>query len=382
MPATRHPTVPRHGLLLAAVVLLLFCVARPAAAQDDVVDPDAPIERRFLDRLDGHLAHYITMSKITFADLQRATAALDDIVTGRRNFMNVANEEAVNNARGGRQNAALQNGDLGLVTYDLLEEELAQVAFDIRQPLTKGAGDILGPVCSSSGCSIMAVFSRFRRSFFSKAWFEAEQYCQDNDLTMSDIISRINTDEMSMVASVVWPDEHVTFRKIKLRELKGDLKKLNELDPSTVFKPEHQSQGSKRDMTEHNRLMAERETIFRVAGPAVMAAHPELYAMSVAQMKASGYVPADAFAVAAAEVARIDANTDEARAAHAAAIEKVGLYKLRARKEQPAGDDACGASGIAGGDGGCNAAQQRPTQQQQQPQETADYALPVRREEL
>jgi hypothetical protein len=316
-------------------------------------DGDAEVERSFVDRLDGHLAHYITMSKITFSDLQRATAALEDIVSGRRNFMNVANEEAVNNARGGRQNAALQNGDLGLITYDLLEEELAQVAFDIRQPLAKGAGDILGPVCTRSGCSLMAVFSRFRKSFFSQAWFEAENYCKDNDLTMSDIISRLNTDEMSMVASVVWPDEHVTFRKIKIRELKGDLKKLNEVDPSTVFKPEHQWHPARRDLTEHNRLMTQREAIFREAGQAVMEAHPEIYAMSIPQMMASGFIPSEAFRIADEELAKLDAESAEARAAHAAAIEKVNKYKLKAKKGAALHPvDGCSASDTSASCGG------------------------------
>ena len=323
----------------ASLIVVLSLHVSHVSGQGEHVTLDEPdgddelSQRQYIDRLDGHLAHYVTMSKVTLGDMPKAMAALDDIKAGRRNFMNIANEESVSNAKAGRQSAALQNGDLGLITYDLIEEELAEVAFDIRQPLAKSANDLIGPICSKSGCSLIAVFSRYRKSFFSQAWFEAEQFCLDNDMQLSDLVSRLNTDEMVMVASVVWPDEHVTFRKIKIRQLKGDLRKLNQVDPSTVFKPEHL--GGKRDMTEHNKMMKHREAIFRYAGQEVMAAHPEIYAMSLPQMKASGFIQPEAFQKADAE-AQDEARAEEIAIADvAASYEMVDKYKMRPKKHQP-----------------------------------------------
>jgi hypothetical protein len=241
------------------------------------------------ERFNGHLAHYITLSKLTFSNLRLAKAALHDIRNGARTFLDFAKDLSIDNAKTGRQNPALQNGDLGLVTYELLEEELAEVAFDIRYPISKSSNDIIGPVCSASGCSLMAVFSRFRRGFFSEAWWEAEQYCRDHDMQFSELLQRLGTDSMSLVASVIWPHEHVVFKKLKLRQLKSDLKRLNEVDPSTVMQSPNVAP-ARSDLTSHNKLMKRRELIFAQMDPVVLGDHSEIYAMSIVQMVKHGYV--------------------------------------------------------------------------------------------
>lgn len=273
------------------------------------------------ERFNGHLAHYITLSKLTFSNLRYAKAALHDIHSGTRTFLDFAKDLSIGNAKAGRQNPALQNGDLGLVTYDLLEEELAEVAFDIRYPISKSSKDIIGPICSASGCSLMAVFSRFRRGFFSDAWWEAEQYCKDHDMQFSELLQRLGTDSMSLVASVIWPHEHVVFKKLKLRQLKSDLKRLNEVDPSTVFHSPNVP-APRSDLSSHNKLMRRREELFASIDAQVLADHSEIFAMSIAQMVKHGFVSQEL--VDAVEAAALK----EERAAEQAALDDMNEFEL------------------------------------------------------
>lgn len=240
------------------------------------------------ERFNGHLAHYVTMSKITFSNFKTANAALNDIRAGRRTFLEVSKEVSIENARSGNSQPELQNGDLGLITYDLIEEELAEVAFDIRNPIATSSHDILGPVCSPSGCSLMAVFSRYRKSFFSSAWWEANQYCVDHGMKFSELLQNLNTDDMSIVASVIWPHEHVVYKKMKLRQLKADARSLNKIDPSTVLAPPQFA--GKKDLAAHEKLMARRGRVFATIPTHVFETHPEIYAMSFEQMMRHGFL--------------------------------------------------------------------------------------------
>lgn len=283
------------------------------------------------ERFNGHLAHYITLSKLTFSNLRLAKAALHDIRSGTRTFLDFAKDLSIDNARTGRQNPALQNGDLGLVTYELLEEELAEVAFDIRYPISKSSDDILGPICSPSGCSLMAVFSRFRRGFFSDAWWEAEQYCRDHDMQFSELLQRLGTDSMSLVASVIWPHEHVVFKKLKLRQLKSDLKRLNEVDPSTVMNSPKVAP-ARSDLSAHNKLMKRRERIFAEMDQKVLGEHSEIYAMSIAQMVKHGYVSQELADSVEAAVSVEEKKAEEERLASLAEFEMVEGTKILKRK--------------------------------------------------
>ena len=239
------------------------------------------------DEYNGHLAYYITMSKITFLTKGEASKALDEIVSGRRTFLDIARDVSVANAQNGRQAPEFQNGDLGLITYDLLEEELAEVAFDIRFPITKSSSDIIGPVCTASGrCSLMAVFARYRRGFFSQAWWEAEEYCRNNDVKLSELVQRLDSDESRLIAAVIWPHDIVAFRKLKLQQLRSDIRKLNQIDPSTVLDSAASNGG--KDLTAHRALMRRRELLFARLSPQVMSEHGEIYAMSFGQIVRHG----------------------------------------------------------------------------------------------
>lgn len=273
------------------VVAFLIASSVIAQSNSDVSDPEVvdTTERPVHDeRFNGHLAYYVTLSKITFATLREATNALHDIREGTKSFLEFAKDLSIDNAKHGRQNSALQNGDLGLLTYDLLDEELAEVAFDIRNPIAKSAQDLLGPVCSRNGCSILAVFSRYRRSFFSDAWWEAEQYARDHDISFAELLQQLGTDDITHVAAAVWPHEHIVFKKLKVRQLKADVKRLNEVDPSTVL--DSPVIRGKKDLTAHKALMKRREKIFENVDATVKEEHGEIYAMSIPQMIQHGFI--------------------------------------------------------------------------------------------
>ena len=99
---------------------------------------------------------------------------------------------------------------------------------------------------------------------------------------------RVGTDAMRTVAAVIWPDEHIVLRKIKIRQLRDDLAKLNQVDPSTVLHPPQPPSGG--DLGEHHALMRRREGIFSRLPQSTKDAHPEIYAMSISQMVQSGIV--------------------------------------------------------------------------------------------
>lgn len=262
------------------LAFLALALVSTVLANDTAADADD-------DEYNGHLAYYITMSKITFLSKREASNALDEIISGRRTFLDIARDVSVANAQNDRQAPEYQNGDLGLITYDLIEEELAEVAFDIRFPITKSSKDIIGPVCSASGrCSLMAVFARYRRSFFSQAWWEAEEYCRNNDAKFSELVQRLDSDEARMIAAVIWPNEHIASRKLKLKQLRSDIRKLNQVDPSTVLESAASTGG--KDLAAHHALMRRRELLFSRLSPQVMSEHSEIYAMSFGQIVQRG----------------------------------------------------------------------------------------------
>lgn len=346
--------------LVVIAVLVIAASASPAPPPHDVIEGEdyEHVRPPHDERFNGHLAHYITLSKLTFSNLRMAKAALYDITSGTRTFLDYAKELSIDNAKTGRHNPALQNGDLGLLTYELLEEELAEVAFDIRNPLTKSAGDILGPICSPSGCSLMAVFSRFRKSFFSDAWWEADQYCREHDIQFSELLQRLGTDSMSMVASVIWPDEHVVFKKLKLRQLKSDLGRLNEVDPSTVLNSPFVAP-SNRDMGSHHKLMKRRERIFATMDQQTLGEHTEIYAMSVEQMVKRELVPQELVDTVDAALAEEELRAEQLANDALKEFESVGGTKVLKRKSNVMADNVPSAQcgGAAGGESACD----RPT---------------------
>jgi hypothetical protein len=107
-------------------------------------------------------------------------------------------------------------------------------------------------------------------------------------MQFSEVLMRVGTDAMRTVAAVIWPDEHIVLRKIKIRQLRDDLAKLNQVDPSTVLHPPQPPSGG--DLGEHHALMRRREGIFSRLPQSTKDAHPEIYAMSISQMVQSGIV--------------------------------------------------------------------------------------------
>jgi hypothetical protein len=354
-----HRRLTPIGTLFIHFVLLCFVFwahAEPHSTPpaDDLIqgEPYHHLRPPHDERFNGHLAHYITLSKLTFGNLRLAQGALHDIRAGTRTFLDFAKDLSIENAKSGRSNPALQNGDLGLVTYDLLEEELSEVAFDIRNPLTKDADGILGPVCTPSGCSLMAVFSRFRKSFFSDAWWEADQYCRDHDVQFSELLQRLGTDSMSLVASVIWPQEHVVFKKLKLRQLKSDLSRLNDVDPSTVINTP-QVAPSRGDMGGHQKLMKRREHIFAKMEKEVLENHTEIYAMSIEQIVKRGFITQELLDSIDEVIAEEDRREKEALQAELNDFELVSGTKVLKRKSQAQPPTTVCGSGELRGDSIC-----------------------------
>ena len=235
----------------------------------------------------AHRAHYVILSRLSYSSWESAQHTLEEIVSGRTTFLIAAQRQVMSTQL--KTSPHTYSGELGLVTYEDLEPEVAEIAFDIRNPLATSPHDIQGPVCSPSGCHLVAVFSRFRRSFFSAAWWEAETFSKEKDLKFSQLLQQMEGDEARLLAGAIWPDEHVAFKRIKIQELRNDVRRLAQVDPSTVMplRPKNC------DLTKHKLVMEKRNAFFRLVPLTVIEQHPEIFAMPIDDIIATGWVPVE-----------------------------------------------------------------------------------------
>lgn len=263
--------------MFTLIVGLLLLVAASCCAFAQPVD-DALL----------HTTYYAAVSKITFQSEPDAILALQDIRRGRRTFIEIA--QSVNGAQSAASTSdqkLLYSGDLGLVTFADLEPEIARVAFDVRQPITHSAKEIMGPVCTRLGCTIFIVVRRYRKSFFSSAWFELEQYAKASGVEYFRLLDDLHTTEAEQaIAHSAWPQEDVAIQKQKIALVKQDLDRIRRPDPSTSPTPP----SLKSDPLAHNERMRILEEIFAHVPDSVKAQHPEVYAMSIDQLVQNGYL--------------------------------------------------------------------------------------------
>ena len=212
------------------------------------------------------------------------------------------------------------DGAFRFVCIEDIHGDLAREIFDIAKPLaTPGkAGDegVYGPVCidngtkSENGCYIVSVMSRYRREFFSPAWFEAETFFKENfGVPFTKMLDNLRQGDelLKQLSFQIWPNEHISEKKLKLRFLKMDMDRLlkpTEKDASTVPTTPPTDRG---DVMKHVRLMERRAAVIQRVAPDVLNAHPEIYALSLRQIFDAGYahpVPGEDEGNAAPEAAK------------------------------------------------------------------------------
>lgn len=268
-------------LALVTYVLLALAVVVPRS----VVVASAVDGTTIVSSEEAHRALYVAISVLRFRDHGAASTGLADIRKGYKTWLGIAKELNQDAVMSGRE---MDSRDMGLTTYDQLEPEVALLAFDVREPVAKSASDIVGPICTKRGCTLFSVFSRYRRTFFSNAWFEFERWCLDNNEPFMNTLDHLSKQEAAQsLAFVVWPHEHISIKKLKLAQLKADMVKIGTLDPTTVM-PERPAKTNPRAF---KAMMDEREELLARVPKAVFDEHPEIYAMSMDQIVDAGWVP-------------------------------------------------------------------------------------------
>jgi hypothetical protein len=237
---------------------------------------------------DAHMARYVLMAKVEFPTRDLALHVREEIERGDANFMEVVQQQQQDGERGGHDTSA--NGQTGLLTIDRLPVAVAEIAFDVRLPTSsEHAANLHGPICTSTGCVIFTVFQRYRRSFFSDAWYDVEEFARNSggEQSFEDLLSQIEKEDSALdVVFMVWPEEHRAFKRLKLQQVRIDLKRIGQADPTTQPMP----LPPKADMVAHDALMQKRKVIFATIKPTVIEEHPEIYAMSLEQIAEQGWI--------------------------------------------------------------------------------------------
>jgi hypothetical protein len=248
-----------------------------------------------IDMDTAHRAKYAVMSQLVFSTLKEAKTALADIRYKYKTFKDIADEL---NRRAAVYKEPGKSGEMGLVSYEQVVPEVAKVAFDVRVPLTKSEKDIHGPVCAAEGhCYLFTVFFRYRKDFFSDAWYEAEAYSKKRGTNFMELLEGATSDAAKHLAFMIWPDEGVTMKKVKLAMLQADMKKVGKRDysaePEVETKEDRVRKHEKPDMTRHNDLMERKKALYKKIPAETFAAHPEIYGMDIEDIIAAGYVPGE-----------------------------------------------------------------------------------------
>ena len=299
------------ALALTATALLCCAASVAAAAADEPVKASHPAAddgssddddahkfhttvRDGMDsedvRLAGHLAYYVLASIIRFPDMKTAMDKIADIKSGVTNFKQVAEDmNHVFMLAGERRQSS---GEVGLIKFGDIELPLAKLLFDIRNPeAEENDMHLVGPVVTQTGVMVGTAFKRYRKQFFSQAWWELETFCNQAKMKVSDMMQLIeNQDKMWQMSFMIWPEEHVSFKRLKIRQVRADFKNIGGDDPSTRMPPPKK----KLEPHLHRARIDERINFFKKVDPRIIEAHPEIYAMTYEQIRAHGWHPEDA----------------------------------------------------------------------------------------
>jgi hypothetical protein len=176
------------------------------------------------ERLEGHLAHYARVIKATFPTRREANSVKAAVLKGKFTLKEFTSEtlEPVNEGA-----YAHENGDVGLISPQSIvnDNRLSDAIFDIRNPVAKNESDLSGPLCDASsgrGCTIYAVLARYRRGFFSPEWRDAETFSFTNGILFTEFLQKWPSLDATTWAAAIWPDDHITFQRIKWRQVLAD----------------------------------------------------------------------------------------------------------------------------------------------------------------
>lgn len=241
-------------------------------------------------RLAGHLAHYVLAAVLRFPDKLYAEDKLSDLRAGKINFRQLS--EDLNREWILRGDTKQSSGEIGLATFDEVPLALAKLLFDIRNPeASQHSMNLLGPVEDDKGVWVGAAFKRYRKQFFSGAWWDLAQFARQSKMKTSDLLQLIeNQDRLWQMAFMIWPEEHVSFKRLKLRQIRNDFKKIGTDDPAVQMP----APKKKLDPRVHAHQIEERKKFFQKVDPQIIQDHPEIYAMSYDEIRQRGWHPEDA----------------------------------------------------------------------------------------
>ncbi len=238
-------------------------------------------------RLAGHLCYYVLGSILRFPSMTVYRDKVADMERGKSNFRQVA--EDMNHFYMMRGETKQSSGEIGLVTFNEVPLPLAKLLFDIRNPEADEKNmNLIGPVETPEGVYVAAAFKRYRKSFFSDAWWDLERFTRGSKMGTSEMLQLIeNQDRFWQVSFMIWPEEHVSFKRIKIRQVRADFKKIGMDDPATRMPPPKK----KMDPLLHAAKIQERVDFFKKVDPKIIEEHPEIYAMSFEEIRAHGWHP-------------------------------------------------------------------------------------------
>lgn len=276
----------------AAVAVAALLAATLASAQkpplvSDLTDAEIQQHRARL-REDPHMALYVLMTKVDYTTEQQARDAVTDVHSGRTSLMQAVQDANAQDREERKEEG--RHGEMGIITIDEVDPRIAEIAFDVRLPMAdEHSANLLGPVCTApSTCSVFVVFQRYREGFFSDAWFELQQFCVSIDMDFKEMLQSLDDDDwMRLVAFQAWPGVDVPTLKVKLADVRKDVKKIGSVrDPSAMPMT---NRGKPVDKEKFERELEARIAFFDKLPRALLDAKPELYAMDIAEIIAKGY---------------------------------------------------------------------------------------------
>ena len=280
------------GFLL--IVLVLMCSGFAQASTPDLSDPSyIPDPSQVVDSDMAHRAEYVILAQIVFSSRREAENGLGDIKLRQKGFEGISEEQ---NRRAAVHGRDAKSGETGLIRYHDLEPEVANIAFDVRVPLTQAAEDIKGPICiaKTNECIIFSVFNRYSRDFFSRTWYEVEEFAARQKRKFNDILDDMSSPDTARYLSFqIWPDEHVTHLKVKLEQLRSDIASVGKRDyAAEPIEESAQVRYSRRnpDMTAHDQMMKDRAEILKGVDASTIEEHPEIYGMDVEDILKTDWV--------------------------------------------------------------------------------------------
>lgn len=277
-------------LLVATVSMATVLLSAPTPAEAGVMGDYHWRTHVPTPEQEAYMARYITASRINYPKRVQALDALQMMHKGQMQFLEEMRNQADRNNKKGRNKEDQYSGDLGMLCYQQLEEEAAVATFDVRLPVTRNAHTVIGPICTSYGCALYAVYERYRKSFFSQEWLDVEAWCAEQEMEMGQFLQSMNGQDIMQMVARVWPHDAVRDRKGKLAQVQADLSRMKHGDPSTLM---NKQDAGKRpmDKEKHENMMSIRNEFFtNVITPAIIKVHPEVFALSLDEIIKSGWV--------------------------------------------------------------------------------------------